>query len=311
MTTTLTIEQKSQLFHDGYIVLEGAVSDDLIEAAQARIEAAEKRPTDTSPVFSPRDESLSKAAELSDLVNKSTVTPILTEVMGTFDPPSLVHVGVNPISEPHDDFTAVGYREKDLPYFGYRLHAEGLCTMRTPQQLIEGTPEEIYRKMIATGPKGDIGRSADVIGINTGPLFQDPEMTLAVGSFTAFVIVPLNEQFEDGVGQTAVIPGGHRVLEAFYRWQYETSGKIGPEGPGWPRFDYNAPNGAGHVLLPDAVQRRNSLKWTANSRRQHLTGVPGRGQRRSEWDRVTPRLRYSRCHIPGLETSSGPSPART
>ena len=256
MTTTLTIEQKRQLFHDGYIVLKGAVPGGLVEAAQARIEAAEKGPTGTSPVFRPRDESLSPAAELTDLVNKSTVTPILTEVMGTFDLPSRVHVGVNPISEPHVDFTAAGYREKDLPYFGCRLHAEGLCTMLSPQERIEGTPGEIYKKMIATGLKGDIGRSADVIGINTDPLFQDPEMTLAVGSFTAFVIVALNEQFEDGVGQTAVIPGGHHVLEGFYRWQYQISGKIGPEGPGWPRFDYNAPNGAGHVLLPDAVQKK-------------------------------------------------------
>jgi hypothetical protein len=58
------------------------------------------------------------------------------------------------------------------------------------------------------------------------------------------------------VGQTAVVPGGHRVLEAFYRWQFETAGKVGPEGPGWPRFDTNAENGAGHVYLPDAVQEK-------------------------------------------------------
>ena len=70
MTTTLTIEQKRQLFHDGYIVLKGAVPGGLVEAAQARIEAAEKGPTGTSPVFRPRDESLSPAAELTDLVNK-------------------------------------------------------------------------------------------------------------------------------------------------------------------------------------------------------------------------------------------------
>ena len=121
---------------------------------------------------------------------------------------------------------------------------------------MKGSPAEIYHHMIASGPKGDIGRSADVIGTNTDPLFQDPEMTLSVGSFTAFVIVALNDQTKPGVGQTAIIPGGHRVLESFYRWQHEQNGCIGPEGPGWPRFDYDAPNRAGHVLLPQAVQRK-------------------------------------------------------
>lgn len=81
-------------------------------------------------------------------------------------------------------------------------------------------------------------------------------MTLAVGSFTAFVIVCLNDQMIEGCGQTAVVPGGHRVLEGFYRWQDEQNGNVGPEGPGWPRFDYGAPNGAGHIYLPDAVQEK-------------------------------------------------------
>ncbi len=76
MATELTTEQKRQLFHDGYIVLKGAVSADLVEAARARIEAAERAAPGTSPVFRPRDESLSPAEELTDLVNKSTVTPI-------------------------------------------------------------------------------------------------------------------------------------------------------------------------------------------------------------------------------------------
>jgi hypothetical protein len=240
----LSVEQKRQLFHDGYIVVKGAVPRELVDAARARIKAAK------------RGESLVDATELTDLVNKSSVTPILKEAMGEFDPPSRVHVGVIKQSEPRDVYTPLGYREKDLPYYGHGMHAEGLCTMPPPQEPIEGTPEDIYGKMISSGPKGDLGRSADVIGSNTDPLFQDPDMTLSVGSFTVFCIVALNDQMADGVGQTAIVPGGHHVLEAFYRWQYEQNGCIGPEGPGWPRFDYNAPNGAGHVYLPDAVQQK-------------------------------------------------------
>ncbi|MDA0791097.1 MAG: hypothetical protein O2780_16765 [Proteobacteria bacterium] len=241
---TLTDEQKRQLFHDGYIVLKGVVSDDLVEAGQARIKKAQK------------GENLSGATELTDLVNASGVTPILNEVMGQFDPPSRVQVGVIKQSGPKDFYSPLGYRERDLPYFGHGMHAEGLFTVGPPQQPAEGTPDEIYKRLIASGPRGDLGRSADVIGSNTDPLFQDPDMTLSVGSFTAFVIVPLNDQRTEGCGQTAVIPGGHHILESFYRWQYEQSGCIGPEGPGWPRFDYETPNRAGHIYLPRAVQEK-------------------------------------------------------
>lgn len=240
----LTIEQKRQLFHDGYIILKNAVPQKLVDAAQTRIETA--RP----------GEHLIRASGLTDLVNKSSVTQILHDTMGQFDAPTRVQAGVTRQSPPGDQFTALGYQDKDLPYFGHGLHAEGLFSGRSPQEPMKGSPAEIYHHMIASGPKGDIGRSADVIGTNTDPLFQDPEMTLSVGSFTAFVIVALNDQTKPGVGQTAIIPGGHRVLESFYRWQHEQNGCIGPEGPGWPRFDYDAPNRAGHVLLPQAVQRK-------------------------------------------------------
>ena len=244
MATELTVEQKRQFFNDGYIVIKGAVSDDLVDAARARIKAAKK------------GESLAPAEELTNLVNKSNVTPILTEAMGVFDPPSLCHVGVIKRSEPRDHFTPLGYRDRDLPYYGHGMHAEGLFTVAPPQEPSEDKPEEIYRRLIASGPRGDIGRSADVIGSNTDPLFQDPDMSLAVGSFTAFVIVALNDQTRGGAGQTAVVPGGHRILEAYYRWQFEQNGCIGPEGPGWPRFDYETPNRAGHVYLPQAVQEK-------------------------------------------------------
>ncbi|NKC00083.1 MAG: hypothetical protein GKR90_16520 [Pseudomonadales bacterium] len=242
MANELTLEQKRQLFHDGYVVIRNAISQDLVDTARARIKAAKK------------GESLSPAPEITDLVNKSSVTPILQDAMGHFDPPSRGQVGIIKQSQPGDQFTPLGYRDKDLPYFGHTLHAEGLFTAPTPQEQLQGSPDDIYRQMLATCPTGDIGRSADVVGVNTDPLFQDPEMTLAVGSFTAFVIAALNDQSKEGCGQTAVVPGGHRVLTAFYKWQLEQGGIVGPEGPGWPRFNHDAPNRAGHVYLPQAVQ---------------------------------------------------------
>ncbi len=244
MLTRLTDAQKQSLFHDGYIILKGVIPWPLIAAARARIEAAGE------------GERLGTQAAFTDLVNASPVTPILTEAMGQFDPPSDAHVGITPVTSPNERFSALGYRGKDLPYFESELHNEGLCYLPIPQEPVTGSPEEIYRMMIARGPKGDLGRCADVIGLNRSPLFQDPEMTLSLGSFTAFVIIPLNEQPEAGMGQTSVVPGGHRVLEAFHRWQFETSGCIGPEGPAWPRFDDGAPNRAGTNYLPDIVKHK-------------------------------------------------------
>ena len=127
VATALSLEQKRQLFHDGYIVIKNAVSQDLVDAGRARIAAAKK------------GESLFAAEELTDLVNKSTVTPILNDAMGQFDPPSMVHVGVTKQSAPADHFTPLGYKEKDLPYFGHGMHAEGLFTVAPPQERASGT----------------------------------------------------------------------------------------------------------------------------------------------------------------------------
>ena len=109
---------------------------------------------------------------------------------------------------------------------------------------------------ISSGPKGDIGRSPDVMGHNSVPLFEDPDMTLGMGSFTAFVFVCLNDQMREGCGQTALLKGAHHVTQEFFRWQYATNGHVGPEGPGWPRLNYDAPNGCGHTYLPKSVRER-------------------------------------------------------
>jgi hypothetical protein len=92
------------------------------------------------------------------------------------------------------------------------------------------------------------------MGHNRTPLFQDPEMTLGIGSFTAFVFVCLNDQTVEGCGQTAVVPGGHHATEAFFRWQRSQGPALGPEGPGWPRMNHDAPNRCGLVYLPPSVR---------------------------------------------------------
>ncbi|MDP6265096.1 MAG: hypothetical protein QGG98_07610 [Pseudomonadales bacterium] len=237
----MTLEQKRSLYRDGLVILKQAVPDDMIEAALRCIHDAKK------------GEYVGPRREITDLVNASSITPILNEAMGQFDPPTNCQVAITKISKPGDNFVPLGYRDRDVPYFGASIHMDGSITIASPQEVQDGTPEEIYLRHIASGPRGDLGRSPEVTGHNMGVLFQDPEMTLSLGSFTAFAFVALNDQSVEGSGQTAVIPGAHHAMEEFFRWQYETNGHLGPEGPGWPRLNYEAPNRCGMNYIPDKV----------------------------------------------------------
>ncbi len=238
----MSLEQKRQLYQDGYVILRNVIPPDLVQAARNRIENAAK------------GEQLSKDPLMTGLINDTNITPILHDVMGQFDPPVACQVGVNRVRPPGDHFNNLGYRDRDMPYFGAESHVDGSLTIAIPQEEQTGTPEEIYARYIASGPKGDLGRSPDVLGHNMVPLFEDPEMTLGLGSFTAFVFVCLNDQMEPGRGQTALLPGAHHAVERFFQEQYAENGHVGVEGPGWPRLDTSVPNRCGLVYLPEAIR---------------------------------------------------------
>jgi hypothetical protein len=242
--TKLTDDQKRTLYRDGYIIIRKAVSDKLVDAALNRIKNAKK------------GENLGREKAMTDLVNASSLTPILHDAMGQFDPPISCQVGVRKRSEPGEHFNNLGYREKDQPYYAAESHMDGLCTISAPQEVQDGSDDEIYRRYIASGPKGDLGRSADVMGHNMVPLFEDPEMTLGMGSFTAFAFVCLSDQMTEGCGQTALLKGAHHATEKFFQWQRETSDRVGPEGPGWPRLNHHAPNRCGLVYLPEKIREQ-------------------------------------------------------
>ena len=139
---SLTLEEKRAFHRDGYFIVRGAVSPDLVEAARRRIKAAQK------------GESLMNDAALTDLVNASSIAPILHEVMGKFDPPTACQVGILKRREPGQHFNSLGYRDCDMPYFGAEMHQDGNITINSPQAVQEGAPDEIYRRHFASGPSG-------------------------------------------------------------------------------------------------------------------------------------------------------------
>ena len=238
---SLTLDQKLELYQQGYVILRNVVSNRLVNAAIKRFKSAEQ------------GAHLGREKVMTNLINESNLRPILREVMGEFDRPSVAHVAVVSKSKRSDGFNSVGYRHRDMPYYGAITHMDGNITMRPPQEVQQGTPEAIYRRYIASGPKGDLGRSADVIGHNYVPLFEDREMTLALGSFTTFAIICLSDQTKEGSGQTAILGGAHHAMERFFQTQYAINKHLGPEGPNWPRLDYEVPNRCGLVYVPEQV----------------------------------------------------------
>ena len=96
----MTVHQKRQFYRDGFIVLKNAVSEELLEAARSCIRNAKK-----GDYVGPRKEML-------DLLTASDLTPIIHDVMGPFDPPVNCQVAINPVREPGDNYTPLGYRDR-------------------------------------------------------------------------------------------------------------------------------------------------------------------------------------------------------
>jgi hypothetical protein len=283
--SALTTEQKRQLYRDGYIIIKGAISKELTSNAKAAIKQAaaagkKARATARSGGQPAQAIDLNRSEEMLNLVRESRMTPILHDLMGFFDPPKACQVGVLPPREAGDNYTPVGYRDKDVPYYGANTHMDGICTIfsgipQNREEVAGLSHDEKYRHYVnagsdpRTGGKNPLnagktdmpcdgqpepGRSCEVVGENGGvPLFNDPDCTLGIGSFTAFVFACLNDQMKEGCGQTALLRGAHHSAERYYQMQSDSGGIVGIEGEGWSRINSRADNGLGLNYLPAPI----------------------------------------------------------
>ena len=153
--------------------------------------------------------------------------------MGHFDPPIACQVGVLPPREAGENYTPVGYRDKDVPYYGANTHMDGICSIFSgiPQDKseVDGlTHDEKYRHYVnagmdpRTGGKEPLnagktemprdgapepGRSCEVVGENGGvPLVstsrtRNPPVVL--------VIFFCRASLRDGVVVAVQRPGVH------------------------------------------------------------------------------------------------------
>lgn len=75
--------------------------------------------------------------EITDLINKSRFTPMLTNLIGEFDPPVDTHVGVLPIS------TEGERKHSILPFYNAFIHMDGLTTVRNRPPAHETPPGQL------------------------------------------------------------------------------------------------------------------------------------------------------------------------
>ena len=175
--------------------------------------------------------------DLADLINESPLGELMYRTMGPYDPPER-------------GFAAVLYpdEEHDLPHCGWQPHLDG--SWYPPD--LPGAHEVDSWSSPRTAHFGD--GTAAVLGANRTPFFQDPDRTLALGSFTAFVGVALNDQTSFGRGNLCVLAGAHERVERFFNEQRRAGGPIGPEGPGWPRLSPVKNGGVRLTMVPDDVR---------------------------------------------------------
>lgn len=242
----LTPAQKRSFYRDGFVVLKGVVPEALVWQAKRRINIIAGR---EGRLFKYYDE-LASSPEFPALLNDTTLGAVLRNTMGPFDPPQRAMPMVLYPQEPSAEVGIHGVPSNQLPNFGFVPHLDGQWAGRLPRNANE---VDSWRS-----PRTEHFGAGDARarGANNTPLFQDPACRLALGSFTAFVGVALNDQTEFGRGNLAVLKGAHHAVQEFFRMQRAQGQVVGPEGPGWPRLAPVGESGVALNVLPEAVRAR-------------------------------------------------------
>ena len=260
--TELTLTQLRRLRRDGFLRLPGAVHPGQVAAARrelfqrmgelrntaGRVAAGRRRDMLIEPLARMGRSGGSPA--IMALYNESRVRPLVDSAFGV--PAQEVRGAQLATLFPAEDDDAAneaGYLNSETPHYGWCGHLDGLWNggIRPPRVGTAFTPSQARSWARRDG--------------TNGAARYHPEFNANMASFSALVGVALSDQRAVGSGNLGVLRGGHRHVEAFLRWQRDQGGPLGPEGPGWPREDAEAPNGHGLVHYPprvrDAYRRRS------------------------------------------------------
>ena len=251
-------DQKEQLYRDGFLILRGIVPAERVAAARRSIYADLGRLRQSAFGISRFDEAgaLERFNEtvmataragadpvFLDLFNGTDLEGCLADLVGAIKPVRGCQLASTFPTEPSDVVNEAGYRDRDTPFHGWIGHLDGLWNGATK------THQRTDRPMSTAE-----WAAWDQEPSTNGCVKAFPERNVNVASFTALVGVALSDQTSEGVGNLGLLRGGHLEMERFFRWQRDQGGPLGPDGPGWDRFDERAPNGAGLRHYPDALR---------------------------------------------------------
>ncbi|MYD44035.1 MAG: hypothetical protein F4W90_09130 [Gammaproteobacteria bacterium] len=244
---TITDKQKTSFYHDGFLIIKHAVPLDLTREARVRVEGLRDRGGTTE--FQRGFQFFATSPECQqafvNMFEGSQLGACLRELIGPFSPIIACDAHNTPGA---DDSGFVGGDQGEMG------HIDGM--MAPPPEFYPANRDDI----IALGKDPDdpeamhryMSHLNHTIQNPMGtPFYMDPEQTLTIGDFTAFVGIAFSDQTVIGSGQTGVRRGFHHDMEQFFRMQREAGGPIGYEGPGWPRVEpISAAHGQPHMGMP-------------------------------------------------------------
>ncbi len=253
----LTSEQKRDLRRDGFVVVRNIVPLPMVLAARDLIRAG--LPKSERRLLAPAE--LATHPDVVGLFNATVLEDLMRYDMGRFPEVVSCQIAVTP---PRDELGGRPFPHVDGSWSG------AIPTRAEEIEPIRGRPIDAARYF---------GENDDLRGTNDGQLWQDPDQTISLGSYTALVGVALNDQLTPGNGQFGVLKGMHEEVEAAFRMQRDSGGVIGPEGPGWPRIKIGAGGRPFLNGLPDSVRAKAAA---AGKDAAPIKGWP--------WPEVTPVL---------------------
>ena len=160
-------------------------------------------------------------------------------------------------ANPGSQINESGYSDEDTPFRGWHGHLDGLWNGATLIHQAASKPmsENEWLDWLKEPARN-------------GAMKSHPEQGTTISNFTALLGIPLSDQTALGCGNLGLLAGAHHHIELFFQKQREAGGPLGPDGPEWERFDFEAPNGCGLRHYPESVRDvfRQNAEATADGR---------------------------------------------
>lgn len=279
---SLSPEELQSFVTDGYVVLRGVIPRSAVESARrtfyksiqtslsqyqrliGSLIANAERDSDTDKLkeratLASSWMRLGRHPDICNLAGEDSEVRVLIEqaIGGPVYGLQFAQVATRFPTEPSDSVTESGYRDKDIPFYGWHGHLDGLWNgSKSPHQnLTRPMSREEWKQWNQERGRNGVQRTYPGTGTN-------------LTNFTALLGIALSDQSSEGVGNLGLLRGAHHPVSRFFRYQRSQGGPLGPDGPGWGRIHREAPNRSGLRHYPEQVREQfeEEAKYTHDGR---------------------------------------------